>query len=81
MQQAQATKSIDKRIERFMADQKIGVGEMANLLGMTTNSLRWKRTGKQDWKWSEVLRMSDLMGMSVDELIHWKEADGEGTHA
>lgn len=73
MDAVKAAESIDQHISKFMTEQKLGVGEMAGLLGMTPNSLRWKRQGKQDWKWSEVLKLADLFGMSVDQLIGRKE--------
>lgn len=63
------TEAIDRAIGYYMVDEHIGVGDMAARLGMTANTLRWKRQGKQDWKWSEVLRLSQLIGKSIDEII------------
>lgn len=67
------TQSIDRAIGHYMVDEGIGVGEMAARLGMTANSLRWKRSGKHDWKWSEVLKLSELTGRSIDDLISFGE--------
>lgn len=64
----QAIKSIDLAIGYFMVEQKITREQMAKLLGMSTNSLRWKREGKKDWTWSEILRLSDITGKSPNEL-------------
>lgn len=64
----QAVKSIDLAIGYFMVEQKITREQMAKLLGMSTNSLRWKREGKKDWTWSEILRLSDITGKSPNEL-------------
>lgn len=63
------TESIDKEIGYYMVDEGIGVGQMAERLGMTANSLRAKRRGEQDWKWKEVLMLSKMTGKGIDELI------------
>lgn len=67
-----AIKAIDLAIGYFMVEQKINREQMAALLGMSTNTLRWKREGKTDWSWSEILRLSDITGKSPDELAGLK---------
>lgn len=67
-----AIKAIDLAIGYFMVEQKINREQMAALLGMSTNTLRWKREGKKDWSWSEILRLSDITGKSPDELAGLK---------
>ena len=64
----QAAKSIDLSIGYFMVEKKINNGQMANLLGMSANTLRWKREGKTDWSWSEILLLSEILGKSPDVL-------------
>ena len=64
----QTIKTIDLAIGYFMAEQKITRGQMASMLGMSANTLRWKREGKSDWSLSEILRLSDITGKSLDEL-------------
>lgn len=66
-------KQIDRKIAAYMAANGIGVGEMAERLNMTDNTLRSKRRGVFDWKWSEVLQLADMMGTGIDELIGRKE--------
>ena len=70
----QAVRAIDLAIGYFMVEQKLTREQMASLLGMSTNSLRWKREGKKDWTWSEILRLSDITGKSPDELAGLKAA-------
>ena len=70
----QAVRAIDLAIGYFMVEQKLTREQMASLLGMSTNSLRWKREGKKDWTWSEILRLSDITGNSPDELAGLKAA-------
>ena len=64
----QAAKSIDLSIGYFMVEKKINNGQMANLLGMSANTLRWQREGKTDWSWSEILLLSEILGKSPDVL-------------
>ena len=60
--------SIDLAISYFMAEQKINREQMAGLMGISPNTLRWKREGKTDWTWSEILQLSELTGKSPDTL-------------
>ena len=69
MTQTQALESIDRNIRHYMADEDITAGEMASRLGMSDTTLRWKRKGEQDWKWKEVLKLSELTGLTVGKLI------------
>lgn len=64
----QVLNAIDLAISYYMAEQKITREQMAQLMGMSANTLRWKREGKTDWTLSEVLRISDLTGKTIDEL-------------
>ena len=65
-------RAIDCAISHYIADKKITRDQMAELLGMSANTLRWKREGKNEWLLSEVLKLSDLMGVSLDELTEFK---------
>lgn len=60
--------SIDRQIGYFMVEQKLTREQMANLMDMNTNTLRWKREGKSAWRWDEILRLSEITGKSPDEL-------------
>ena len=64
----QVTSSIDRNIGYFMVEQKLNREQMAALMSMSANTLRWKREGKTDWAWSEILRLSEITGKSPDEL-------------
>lgn len=61
-------KTIDLHISDYMRQENMTVQQMADELSMTANSLRWKRSGKQDWKWSEILKLAELTGKTPDEL-------------
>ena len=64
-----ASSAIDKNIAFFMFEQKLTVEKMAALLGMSANTLRAKRSGERQWTMSEVMKLSDLMGKTLDELV------------
>lgn len=63
-----ATIAVDSAISQFISEQKITREKMAKLLGISANTLRWKREGRYDWSWSEILRLCDLLGKSPNEL-------------
>ena len=65
---ADTLNSIDCQIGYFMVEQKITKEQMAALMDMSTNTLRWKREGKSKWTWDEILRLAELTGKSPDEL-------------
>lgn len=64
----QITVSISVAIADYMNEHGITREQMAEKLGMSANSLRWKREGSKDWTWSEILALSRLVGKSPDEL-------------
>ena len=64
--------SIDKAISRFMSDNKMTCEQMAKLLSISTNTLRWKRKGIKKWTWDEILILSEHLGKSPDELAGFK---------
>ena len=63
-----ATIAVDSAISQFISEQKITREKMAKLLGISANTLRWKREGRYDWSWSEILRLCDLLDKSPNEL-------------
>lgn len=64
----QVTATIDRAISYYMADNKLTREDMAKRMGMSPNTLRWKREGKNEWLLSEIVKLSRLTGKSVDEL-------------
>lgn len=64
----QVVEAIDRAIGFYMVEQHINRGQMAERMGMTTNTLRWKREGKSKWTWDEILKLSEITGKTPDEL-------------
>ncbi len=64
-------RAIDAAIADYMSAENITQLQMAEKLNISPNTLRWKRAGKHDWSWSEILRISDMTGMSPNELAHY----------
>ena len=65
--------SIDRAIGYYMADNKLTREQMSELIGMSTNTLRWKREGKSEWTLSEILKLSEIIGKTPDELTGLKQ--------
>lgn len=64
----QVAVSIDRAIGYYMADNKLTREQMSELMGMSANTLRWKREGKNEWTLSEILKLSEIIGKSPNEL-------------
>lgn len=69
----QAVNFIDRAITEYLSEQGITRGQLAETLGMSTNTLRWKRQGKYEWTWGEILALSEIVGKSPDELAGMSE--------
>ena len=67
----QVAAAINRAIGYYMADNNLTREQMADKLGMSTNTLRWKREGKNEWLLSEVILLSDITGKSPDELTDY----------
>ena len=62
-------KAIDRNITLYLREQGITQGELARRLGMSENTLRWKRNGSHDWKLSEIVMLAKVCGFSMDEVL------------
>lgn len=69
----QVASAIDRAIGYYMADNKLTREQMSELMGMSTNTLRWKREGKNEWTLSEILKLSEIVGKTPDELTGFKD--------
>lgn len=65
----QYRKAIDRVITLHLREQGITQGELARRLGMSENTLRWKRNGKHEWKLADIAKLQDVCGVSIDELF------------
>ena len=43
--------------------------ELADELGMSENSLSWKRRGIRDWNVSEAVKVCNIVGITLDEAV------------
>lgn len=60
---------LDRAISIYLLDNKMTQAQLAEKLGMTENTFRWKRQGVREYKTSELLALTDLLGMSLDEAV------------
>lgn len=65
-------KSIDLAIADYIQKNSMTREAMATEMNMSTNTLRWKREGKYDWTWSEILKLSEIIGCTVEGLASYK---------
>lgn len=59
---------IDRKISVYCVIHKMSQDSFAKLMGISTNTLHSKRSGYTDWKWSEILQLSEILGESPNEL-------------
>ena len=64
------TQSIDAHISAFLAESGKSVAWLANYLEITPNTLRNKREGRNDWRLSEVVKLSELFCKSLTDLAY-----------
>lgn len=64
----QETASIDRAISYYITDKKINYDQLAEYLGISSQALYNKRNGKNEWLLSELVKLSELMGKTIDEL-------------
>ncbi|MDR0514657.1 MAG: helix-turn-helix domain-containing protein [Coriobacteriaceae bacterium] len=68
-----AIRFIDREIAGHLREKSMTQAALASLLGMSENTLCWKRRGTSEWRMSEVVELADMIGFSLDEAIGRKE--------
>jgi len=63
-----ACKEIDRHIAEYMEREGVSVQEMADTLGITTNTFRWRRSGRYEWRFDELKKISEMTGLTLNEL-------------
>ena len=62
------TRHIDREIAIYMEREDMRDSEMAAQLKMTVPTFNAKRRGDRDWKWSALLTMCKLFGITPNQL-------------
>lgn len=62
-------KGIDEAIAAYLRRSGKTQAELADELGMAENTLSWKRRGIREFKVSEVVKIAEITGFSVDEMF------------
>lgn len=60
---------IDEAIAAYLHRSGKTQAELAEELGMSENTLSWKRRGVREFKVSEVVKISEITGFSLDEML------------
>ena len=68
-------RTIDEAVAAYLRRTGKTQAELAKEIGMSENSLSWKRRGIREFKLSEVARLADICGFNLDDVLG--EARGE----
>lgn len=60
---------IDEAITVYLRRTGKTQAELAKELGMSENTLSWKRRGIREFKLSEAMKVADITGVSLDEMV------------
>lgn len=60
---------IDEAIAAYLRRTGKTQAELAEELSMSENTLSWKRRGIREFKFSEVMKIADITGYSLDEMV------------
>ena len=60
---------IDEAIAVYLRRSGKTQAELAEKLGMSENTLSWKRRGIREFKLSEVVQIAEITGYSLDEMV------------
>ena len=74
MKQQEIIETIDRNITAFLKSRGSSMTWLASQLGITTASLQNKRNGRTDWKWSEILKLCEVLDVTPDALSGIKAA-------
>lgn len=74
MKQQEIIETIDHNITAFLKSRGSSMTWLASQLGITTASLQNKRNGRTDWKWSEILKLCEVLDVTPDALSGIKAA-------
>lgn len=74
MKQQEIIETIDRNITAFLKSRGSSMTWLASQLGITTASLQNKRNGRTDWKWSEILKLCEVLDVTPDALSGIKVA-------
>lgn len=62
----------------LMVEKEISVEDMADILGTTRSNLSAKFSGKVRWLWTDVLTISDVLGIEPNDMEYYFPRQPEG---
>ena len=69
----------NERIARMRKARGMGQHDLADAIGVSVDSVRRWEWGKQEPRLSDLLRLADVLGASVEELATGRASDGKIT--
>lgn len=61
--------TLDDAITLYLRRENTTQEALASRLGMSTNSLSWKRRGIREFTLSEAAKLADIIGISLDTVL------------
>ena len=65
--------SIAEKVGGYMLTKGVGKQEFAEMLGLDPRQFNKRLTGEIDWRFTEVGKIAEIVGCSLDELADGKE--------
>lgn len=63
---------IDREIGGYIREKRTTSDSIAKELEISPSTLSYKRNGKTSWRLGEIIKLSDMLEMTEQELIHGK---------
>lgn len=60
---------VSSKMDRWKRETGTTDAQICDALGISTSSLRRRRTGANEWRISEVFKLCGLMGCTASEII------------
>lgn len=60
---------LDAAIAAYLREHDMTQAQLADKLGMSENTLSWKRRGVREFTLGEAAEVADMLGRSLDELV------------
>lgn len=60
---------INKKIGEYLLKPGNSRTALAREIGLSTFTLNSRIAGKSEWKWGEVVKLAEVIGCSLDDLL------------
>lgn len=75
-----SSEEIGKRIKEYRLEHEWTSAQMGEMLSISGGAYNMKERGKRDFTWDEVIALSDIFDVSLDEMIRGIGSDNVDIH-